>query len=108
MAMLGLLEILASQGATEEEMYRAALVANSFWFPAEYATIARYFESQGIAPQSVDPKEILGSAYSSAQGYARIQALVPAPEPVQSGGGCGVDAGSGQTVQPQQQGGCGV
>ncbi|MEK7461747.1 MAG: hypothetical protein AAB586_01620 [Patescibacteria group bacterium] len=33
MAMLGFLELTASQGATEKEMYNSALVLNSFWFP---------------------------------------------------------------------------
>jgi len=117
MAMLGLLELMASQGATEDQMYQAALTANSYWFPDTYRTIARYFESKGTRWSAVDPREVLGSAYSSAQGYARIQTLV-APEPgAQSQGGCGVDAG--QTTEPQrqpaspelqrgEQGGCGV
>ena len=33
MAMLGLLELMASEGATEQEMYQAALEANALWFP---------------------------------------------------------------------------
>ncbi len=33
MAMLGLLELMASQGATETDMWNAALAVNSFWFP---------------------------------------------------------------------------
>lgn len=90
MAMLGLLELMASQGVSESDMYKAALAANSYWFPDTYRTIARYFESKGMRWSAVDPREVLGSAYSSAQGYARIQTLV-APEPkVQSQGGCGV------------------
>lgn len=107
MAMLGLLELMASQGATEAQIYRAALVMNSYWFPDQYATIARYLESKGISPQSADPKEILGAAYSSAQGFTRIQSLAPAEQPTQPQGGCAVD--SGQAVQPQQQqNSCGV
>ncbi|MBI4385699.1 hypothetical protein HY573_02620, partial [Candidatus Parcubacteria bacterium] len=91
MAMLGLLELLAAQGVSEAETYRAALAVNSFWFPDQYATIARYFASKGIAPRSVDPKEILGAAYSSGSGFRQIASLVP-PEADkrQSGGGCGV------------------
>ena len=115
MAMLGLLELMASQGATEEQMYKIALAVNSYWFPETYLTIARYMQNNGIDWNSVSPKTILGASYSSAQGYQRIQALV-APEPsTRSQGGCGVDAGqppretSGQAPQPQQQqGGCGV
>ncbi|MDP2598311.1 MAG: hypothetical protein Q8P49_00600 [Candidatus Liptonbacteria bacterium] len=108
MAMLGLLELMASQGVSEAEMYKAALAANSYWFPDQYATIARYFESKGISPKSVDPKEVLGATYSSGQGFARIQALAPAaPSTQQSQGSCGVDAGPAAAPQ-QQQNSCGV
>jgi hypothetical protein len=33
MAMLGLLELLAGEGATEEEMYKTAQDVNALWFP---------------------------------------------------------------------------
>ncbi len=33
MAMLGLLELMASQGATETEMYKMATEVNALWFP---------------------------------------------------------------------------
>ena len=33
MAMLGFLELMASQGANEQDLYQAALNANSLWFP---------------------------------------------------------------------------
>lgn len=33
MAMLGLLELMASQGVPEEEMYKVAEKVNSYWFP---------------------------------------------------------------------------
>ena len=108
MAMLGLLELMASQGVSEDEMYKIALAVNSYWFPDTYFTIAKYLKNNGIEWDSIEPKTILGESYSSAQGYARIQSLV-APEPsTQSQGGCGVDAGQ-PVAQPQrQQGGCGV
>ncbi len=90
MAMLGLLELMASQGVSEDEMYKIALAVNSYWFPDTYLTIARYMQNNGIDWNSVSPKSILGESYSSAQGYARIQSLV-IPEPsTQSQGGCGV------------------
>ncbi len=41
MAMLGLLELMAAQGVSEGEMYKIALVVNSYWFPDTYLTIAR-------------------------------------------------------------------
>ncbi len=78
MAMLGLLELMASQGATETQMYKTALTVNSYWFPDNYRTIARYFESKGVDWASVSPKDILAANFSSAQGYAQIlQAIQP-------------------------------
>ncbi len=89
MAMLGLLELLASQGVNEGQMYQVALQINTFWFPEQYATIARYFESKGQTLQTVDPKEILGNKYSSTSGFRRIAALVPQVKQ-QGGGACGI------------------
>lgn len=108
MAMLGLLELMASQGASEAEMYKTALTMNSYWFPDQYATIARYLESRSIAPQSADPKEILGENYSSASGFQRIASLTPPVQTNQTGKGvCGLD--SGTAIPPQRgQGGCGL
>ncbi len=89
MAMLGLLELLASQGASENEMYKAALVANSYWFPDTYLTIAEYLRGKGIDRKDVPPQTILGREYSSASGFARIAAEVAE---IQGGDGasCGV------------------
>lgn len=89
MAMLGLLELLAAQGASEEEMYKLALQVNSFWFPDTYLTIAQYFDKKGVDWSDVDPQTVLGSAYSSAGGYRQILSEI---QPVQrnSGPGCGV------------------
>jgi len=36
MAMLGLLELMASQGASEADMYDVALQVNTLWFPGQY------------------------------------------------------------------------
>ena len=70
-------------------MYKTALAVNSYWFPETYINIAKYLEGKGIDWDAVDPKEILGASYSSAQGYKQILSQV---EPVQkkSSGGCGV------------------
>ncbi|OHA09738.1 MAG: hypothetical protein A3A44_02025 [Candidatus Sungbacteria bacterium RIFCSPLOWO2_01_FULL_60_25] len=89
MAMLGLLELMASQGVGEEEMYRAALRVNELWFPDTYATIATYLAGKGIRWENADPKEILGASYSSASGYQKILSQVTTPT---RGGGnrCGV------------------
>jgi len=89
MAMFGLLELMASQGASEDQMYKAALAVNSYWFSGEYLVIAKYLAGKGIAWNSVNPKDILAANFSSAQGYRQILAQ---SEPTQdkSSGGCGV------------------
>jgi hypothetical protein len=89
MAMLGLLELMASQGADEAEMYKTALQVNSYWFPSTYLTIAKYFKKRGVEWNDLDPQEILGSAYSSASGYRQIRSEVEPPKS-SGGGGCGV------------------
>lgn len=89
MAMLALLELMASEGATEPELYHAALVANSLWFPDTYATLERYFQKKGVAWDAVDPKEALGYRYSSAAGYSKVLSEV-APVSGDEGGSCGV------------------
>ena len=89
MAMLGLLELMASQGANESEMYAAALQVNSYWFPDTYLTLASYFSAKGISWDQVDPKLVLGFDYSSASGFNKVLTEI---EPVNAGGGgsCGV------------------
>ena len=90
MAMLGLLELMASQGVSEEDMWKAALVVNSYWFPDTYLTIATYMNNQGVDWQNINPQEVLGADYSSASGYKRVLSQVTPPERQGGGGGCGV------------------
>jgi hypothetical protein len=90
MAMLGLLELMAANNVTEEEMYQVALLVNSYWFPQTYVDLALYFEEQGISWDQVDPKLVLGAEYSSAQGYSQTrQKIKSLPQPVSGGGSCG-------------------
>ncbi|MDP3725591.1 MAG: hypothetical protein Q8R36_00160 [bacterium] len=95
-ALLGLLEIGASQGLTENELYREALAFNSFWFPSNYIETGLYFKAvKNIDWEKVDPKVALGKDFSSGSGSAKIQAevakipnLIP-PAPSGGGGSCG-------------------
>lgn len=94
-ALLGLLQLGASQGLTENELYREALMFNSFWFPYNYIQTALYFKVvRGIDWNEVDPKVVMGKDFSTASGwYANVDAevkrlgLVPQKD---SGTGCGV------------------
>ena len=96
MAMLGLLELMASQGLSEEEMWKAALAVNSYWFPDTYLTIAEYMQNKGTDWKNVLPREVLGVNYSSAEGYAKILSQVEKMREEtggvrgRQGGGCGV------------------
>ena len=109
MAMLGLLELMASQGATEQDMWRAALTVNSYWFPDTYATIATYMRNEGTDWKNVDPQVVLGADYSSAQGFASISSKVVRVEPVQGTPGCGVGPGQQAPIAPPvQQQGCSI
>ncbi|MBI2464417.1 hypothetical protein HYV57_05670 [Candidatus Peregrinibacteria bacterium] len=89
MAMFGLLELMASQGTSEADMYKMALQVNAYWFPTTYLTLAKYELKNGISWENVDPKEMLSAQYSSSKGYRAIQSLVQ-PVRQSGGGGCGV------------------
>lgn len=100
-AMLGLLELMASQSVSEQDMWKMALTVNSYWFPDTYLTIATYMkEKKSVDWQNVNSQEMLSMSYSSASGYAKIASQVIAPSSSKSGNGCGVD------VRPQS--GCGI
>ncbi len=94
-ALLGLLELGASQGLGEDDIYREALAFNSFWFPQTYIETALYFKViKNIDWENVDPKMIMGKDYSSITGWSGTVAkkvaelnLVPTQ---QGGAGCGV------------------
>ncbi len=89
MAMLGLLQLLASQGSSEKEMYQIALKVNTYWFPGTYLTIAKYLKGQGVEWKDVNAKEILGAKYSSMSGYRQVLAKTR-PLQLRGSGGCGV------------------
>ena len=95
MAMLGLAEIMASQGASAEEMFEAFKYVNAFWFPDTYIDIAKYFKAkEGKDWKDVDGRTIAGQDYSTPQGWQKVKQWLQnnnleekAPS---SGGSCGV------------------
>lgn len=71
-AMLGLLELAASQGETLAGLYRLALAANSYWFPDKYVRTALYFSYfYRRSWHEIEPKHILSATFSSAGGWYR-------------------------------------
>lgn len=108
MAMLGLIEYMASQGAAEDQIWNVAMTANMIWFPDQYKTIAQYIKTKGIDSKTVTPQMLLGPEYSSSLGFAKIAAQVPQTQRQSGGSGCGVDSGQPVVVPQRQQGGCGI
>lgn len=90
LAMLGLLELMASQGAGEKEMYQAALAVNTYWFPDQYLTIAKFLKSKNIDWDKTSPEKILAKELSSASGFQWISEQVTRPEEREQKGGCAV------------------
>lgn len=89
MAMLGLLELLAAQNLSREEMFENALIVNAFWFPDTYQNIAAFLKQKGINSASVEPEKIVGKEFTSFSGYQKVLQELK-PENLKSGGSCGV------------------
>jgi hypothetical protein len=95
MAMLGMLELMASQDASIEEMYRAAKYFNAFWFPQQTFEIALYFQaSEGLSFSEIDAEQMVGYDYSSATGFTKVHDWLESygllEQTPGGGSGCGV------------------
>jgi len=91
MAILGLVELMVSQGFSEEEIYEAALAFNSYWFTQSYVDLAYYFKMrEGTNWSRVDPKRVLSSQFSSASGFYAIKQIIGSiPGAPTAGASCG-------------------
>lgn len=89
MAMLGFLELMASQGVNEQDIWNAALAANSYWFPETYLTLAAYMKNRGVDWENANPQEILGINFSSASGYQKILSESKSFQ-LKNSSGCGI------------------
>jgi hypothetical protein len=73
MAMLGLLELMASQGANTDEMFKAAKYVNAYWFPQQTVETAIYLKAnQNIDFADVDARLVVGKNLSSASGAGMV------------------------------------
>jgi hypothetical protein len=95
MALLGVLQLMASSGASEQQMYEAGKYFNAFWFPGNYYDLALYFANkEGRSFADVDAKTLLGRDYSSASGWQNAKQWLAdkglIQQPPKQGGGCGV------------------
>ena len=73
MAMLGLLELMASQGASTDEMFMAAKYVNAYWFPQQTLETAIYLKAnQGIDFADADARLVVSRDFSSASGSSMV------------------------------------
>lgn len=95
MAMLGLLELMASQDATTDQMFGAAKALNAFWFPQQTLEQAAYFnitQEQDFA--AVEPRQIVSAEISSGTGFQTVHRWLAENGVLEGtpggGSGCGV------------------
>jgi len=73
MAMLGLLELMATQNASTDEMFQAAKYANAYWFPQQTFEQAIYFNTEQKTDYAeVGAKQVVGMQYSSGSGFKQV------------------------------------
>ncbi|HEX6270445.1 MAG TPA: hypothetical protein VFZ43_09430, partial [Anaerolineales bacterium] len=73
MAMLGLLELMASQDASMDEMFEAAKYVNAYWFPQQTLETAIYLKvDQNIDFADADARLVVGRDFSSASGAQMV------------------------------------
>lgn len=73
MAMLGILELMASQGASADEMFAAAKYINAYWFPQQTLEAALYLKSnEGTDFADADARLVVGETISSASGAGMV------------------------------------
>lgn len=95
MAMLGLLQLMASDGASVDEMFEAAKYVNAFWYPHQTLEVALYYQTtEGTSFADLDARQAFGAESFSAQGFGQVHQwlaqnnmLKQAPS---QGGSCGV------------------
>ena len=91
MAMLGLLELMASKNASVDEMFNAAKYVNAYWFPQQTLEIAIYLKSnEGATFANADARLVVGDKFSSASGASMVRQFLQS---------------SGQLEQTPSQGG---
>ncbi len=95
MAMLGLLELMASQNASTDEMFETAKYVNAFWYPQQMLEVATAFKaSKNVDFSKADARELVSSQFSSISGFKTVHQWLSQNgllEQAPSGGGsCGV------------------
>lgn len=95
MALLGMLQLMASQGATVDELYDSAKYVSAFWYPQQATETAIFFEkNMNLAYADVDPRMAVGPEVFSGSGFQQVHDWLVAnnalPQPSGGGNNCGV------------------
>jgi hypothetical protein len=73
MALLGILELMASEGASADEMFEAAKYVNAFWFPQQTLETAIYLQlNEDVDFKDADAKLVVSETFSSAAGSSMV------------------------------------
>lgn len=73
MAMLGVLELLASQDITVANMFKTAKYLNAFWFPQQTYELALAFnQGKGLDFAETDARELVSVNFSSSTGFRAV------------------------------------
>lgn len=94
MAALAMGELMASQGASVQEIFEAFKYVNAFWFPQTYFDVAQYFKAKEQKDwENVDGRTVAGKDYSTPQGWQKTRQWLTQngllKEAPGSGGSCG-------------------
>ena len=94
MAMLGMLELMASQDATVEQMFEAAKYVNAYWFPQQTLEIALFHKTgQNLDFSQVDPQQVVGPTFSSGSGFQAVHQWLTENNVLEGSSGSGSSCG---------------
>ncbi len=94
MAMLGLLELMASQNATGDEMFKAAKYVNAYWYPQQSMELAVAFKAErGVDFAAIDARELTSAKFSSSSGFKAVHQWLANNGLLQKGLGGGNNCG---------------
>jgi hypothetical protein len=95
MAMLGLLELMAAQNASSDDMFETAKYVTAFWYPQQMLEVATVFKAtQNVDFTEADARQVVSKQYSSGSGFQSVHQWLASNGLLQqapnSGGSCGV------------------
>jgi Spy/CpxP family protein refolding chaperone len=93
--MLGLMELMASQNASIDEMFQAAKYANAYWYPQQTLELATYFNvTQKANFDQADARALVSQRFSSGSGFRAVHEWLSTngqlPQAPGGGNSCGV------------------